>query len=101
MAKGNEDGTDVVTIGESTRLRLGLLIGILAGVVGGIVSGVWWAATLSSKVDYILEGQNGTKAQVIATTAHVSEMQQLIQKLDWRASAAELRISTLEQKTKP
>lgn len=85
---GMKDESEI-TVGEKTPVRLGLLLTILAGVFGGLIAGVWWAATISSKVDTLLESNNSSKAQVILLTTHAGEMQQQIQKLDWRITVLE------------
>lgn len=100
MFMQQDAGESTVTIGDSTRLRLGLLVSIFFGVVGGLFAGVWWAATLSSKVDYIIEGYSSSRNQITISSQHIAELQQLVQKLEWKVTAAELRLTAQEQKPK-
>lgn len=57
MTKINEDGDTKTVIGESTPIRIGLIVAFLA-VFG---SGIWWASSISSKLDSIVSFQNVTQ----------------------------------------
>lgn len=83
-------------ISESTKVRLGLLIAILGLVLGGIVSGVWWAATITAKVNVILDFNNTTKEVVKEHTQQIGALEKATQKLELKVSVLESRASALE-----
>lgn len=87
------------TISENTKLRLGLLVSILALVMGGLVTGVWWAATINSKVNTILEYNNYTKEAVKEHGQSISSLEKADQKHDLRQSVLESRVTALEAKS--
>lgn len=88
------------TLSESTKVRLGLLITILLGVFGGLVGGVWWAATITAKVDTLIEFNASTKAQILLDSQHISDLEKATQKLEWKIGVLESKIGSLELNTK-
>lgn len=51
-------------IGDNTPVRLGLIIALLALCAGGFGLWIWWAATISSKMDTLI----GQQTSMIATS---------------------------------
>ncbi len=60
MTKPNEDGETKNIIGESTPVRIGLIVAFLT-VFG---SGIWWASSISSKLDSLVSGQTITQTSI-------------------------------------
>jgi hypothetical protein len=54
-------------IGEKTPIRIGLLLTIALLLTGGFGTSIWWAATISTKLDAIIISQ-GVQTTAIATT---------------------------------
>lgn len=71
MTKVNDlDSSSKVVIGELTSIRVGLIIFIIAS----IVSSVWWAATITAKLDSILTNQAQTNTAVSELRVEISDI---------------------------
>lgn len=75
--RDDEEGNKDIIIGESTPVRIGLIIGFLSVFAASI----WWASSINSKLDSILAFQASTqtaiselKAQDIAITKEIAEI---------------------------
>lgn len=86
MTKLNESVSESkVIIGEATPIRIGLVI-LLFGV---LVSSVWWAATITSKLDTLITYQT-------ATSASMAELKVQVDNLKLRVALNEAGIKTLQ-----
>ena len=95
----HNDDSDHEALGESTKVRLGLLIAILGLVMTGIVGGVWWAATITAKVNVILEFNNQTKESAKEYAAQIGTLDKLTQRLEMKISVLESRVTAAELKS--
>jgi hypothetical protein len=67
MREANErrsERRELLSIGENTPIRLGLLLAIMALILGGIISGTWWASGITHGVNSLLQSQSSTTAEV-------------------------------------
>lgn len=90
---------DSETLSESTKVRLGLLIAILGLMMTGIFGGVWWAATITAKVNVILEFNHASKEQGKEHGARITALEQSHQRLDMKQSVLESRVTATEVKS--
>ena len=81
-----EDGNE--TIGDSTRVRMGLLIIILGFCCGG----AWWAATIKARVDTLVDLVARYQANSEKDSANMAQMITRMEKLEWRLSIMEKKL---------
>ncbi len=75
------------TVGDSTRVRLGLLITL----VGFCCLGAWWAATMKAKVDTLIEFTAKYQAAKEADALVITRIEARIEKVEWRLNAVEAK----------
>lgn len=73
---------------EALDTNTPIRIGALLTIAGLLVSAIWWAATLSTKVDAILNLSNGTAARVSVTENRISDQETRIRILEERHKGA-------------
>ena len=78
-------------IGDNTKVRLGLLI----GMVGFLVAGTWWAASVSNKLDSLVDNQ---KQNTALTASHVNEITSIKSRLDLMDAMGTTRLQKDEEK---
>ena len=61
-------------LGENTPIRIGLLLTIALLLVGGFGTSIWWAATISTKLDAIIISQGVESATIAAAQADVADL---------------------------
>jgi len=61
-------------IGEKTPIRIGLLMAIATLLVGGFGTSIWWAATISTKLDAIIISQGAQTAAISTLQSDVSDL---------------------------
>ena len=61
-------------LGESTPIRLGLLLTIALLLVGGFGGSIWWAATISTKLDAIIISQGVQTVAIASVQADVADL---------------------------
>lgn len=76
------------TIGDSTRVRMGLLIIILGFCCGG----AWWAATIKAKVDTLVELVARYQSNAEKDSANMVLLVNRMEKLEWRLNAIERKL---------
>jgi hypothetical protein len=71
MTKLNDDsGESKVVIGELTSVRIGLIIAFL----GVFASAIWWASSISSKLDNLLSLQATTTTSISQLNSEISDL---------------------------
>lgn len=87
MTKFNENtGESKVIIGEATPVRIGFVILLFAG----LVSSIWWAATITSKLDTLITYQT-------TTTASIGQLKSDYEDLKLRVSLDEAEIKSFKE----
>lgn len=76
------------TIGDSTRVRMGLLIVILGFCFGG----AWWAATIKAKVDTLVELVAKYQTNADRDSATLVLLVNRLEKMEWRLTAMEKKL---------
>lgn len=83
----DDEGNEKVIIGEATPIRVGLVIMFLSIFAAGI----WWGATVTSKLDSIIQFQS-------AQTVAFSELQTKVEDLKVRVILNETEVKSLREK---
>ncbi len=76
-------------LGENTPIRIGLLLTIALLLVGGFGTSIWWAATISTKLDAIIISQGVESATIAAAQADVADLKAWRKVVDVAGSPAE------------
>ena len=61
-------------IGEGTPIRMGLLLSIALLLVGGFGTSIWWAASISTKLDAIIISQSVQTAAISIAQTDISDL---------------------------
>jgi hypothetical protein len=61
-------------IGAGTPIRMGLLLSIALLLVGGFGSSIWWAATISTKLDAIIISQGVQTSAISVAQTDISDL---------------------------
>jgi hypothetical protein len=61
-------------ISEKTPVRIGLLLTVALLLTGGFGTSIWWAATISTKLDAIIISQSVQTAAVASVQTDVSDL---------------------------
>lgn len=67
-------------IGENSAVALGVVI----GAIGAAGAGVWWAATLSAKVDTLISLVSGMKGDIGRLDSEMVKIQERVLLLEQR-----------------
>ena len=88
-----------VILGENTPIRIGLLLTIALLLVGGFGTSIWWAATISTKLDAIIISQGVQTAAIAAAQADVADLKAWRKVVDVAGTpAASARLDSLTAK---
>ena len=60
-------------IGEKTSIQLGFLIAVLGVMGAGFCASIWWGATISSKLDSLLQ-KDSARDQIMAKMSATDDM---------------------------
>ena len=72
-----EEETQVTerTISESTNIRIRLVIALLALCAAGFGGWIWWASSISAKIDVLISQQQTSNRALEAVSSKVSDLE--------------------------
>lgn len=86
-------------IGEKTPIRIGLLLTIALLLTGGFGTSIWWAATISTKLDAIIISQGVQTAAIATTQTDVADLKAWRKVVDVAGTpSASARLNALGEK---
>jgi len=95
MEHRNEDQETKTVIGENTPIKIGLIIAFL-GIFG---SGVWWASSITSKLDSILASQNIQTTTITELKAADMSFSKELSDIKLKLALDEVELKVIKDKT--
>lgn len=89
-----QERKEIHALSQKTPIQLGLILALLGMCVGGFGAWIWWAASISTKLDAVLSQQS---ALVVATQKQNSDIEDL---KAWRKLVDVVGTASMAQKTK-
>lgn len=80
---GNGHGNGRPGLSASTTIPLGVAAALLLGAFGGI----WWASSLSAKVDFLTNDLNGMRLNVNGMTNDIANIKKSVDRIEWATSS--------------
>jgi hypothetical protein len=94
MAKTNRENSEGI-ISENTPIRIGLILGF----VSVLTLSVWWAATITAKLDSIIAFQSSTSVTITELKAQDISIMKDIADIHMKTTVFELQIKDLQDLT--
>lgn len=76
------NGDQRAGLSAATTVPLGVAAALLLACFGGI----WWASSLSSKVDYLTNDVNGVRVNMNNLASDISTIKKTVDRIEWATS---------------